>query len=101
MITERRDFKLAMKGANLSFLDDPPVFTGDALAELRRMTPNAAGKISHDVVPGHCRAECYDDDGRITSGRNIDFTVQLLITAIKQLDDRITALEAIVRSKKT
>jgi phage baseplate assembly protein gpV len=78
----------------LSFTDRTPGYNGDALAEIKQITNNAQGNISHKTLPAFARATFTDQaTGQQTEGRNIGNMVSILTKAVQQLTEKIETLE--------
>lgn len=88
----------------LSFTDRTDAFSGDALAEIKKIKPDSKGKIDHSTLPEFARHTRNEKDKKgketIVEERNIGNMVSILTVAIQQLTElneklaaRIAALE--------
>ena len=78
----------------LSFTDRTPGYNGDALAEMKNITNDARGRISHKTLPAFARAKFTDPStGQETEGRNIGNMVSILTKAVQQLTEKLEAAE--------
>lgn len=74
--------------------DHTPGYNGDALAEMKNITNDAKGRISHKTLPAFARAKFTDPStGQETEGRNIGNMVSILTKAVQQLTEKIETLE--------
>lgn len=91
----------------LSITDRTPVYEGDAVAELIKIK-GVAGKIDHSTLPSFARHTTKlqvasetekDEDGKAVmvetqeEGRDLGAMISMLTVAIKQLNDRLLAVE--------
>lgn len=77
-----------------SLTDHTPGYSGDALAELKNITNDAQGRISHKTLPAFARSNYTDPDtGEVTEGRNIGNMVSILTKAVQQLTEKLEAAE--------
>ncbi len=77
-----------------SLTDHTPGYNGDALAEMKNITNDAKGRISHKTLPAFARAKFTDPStGQETEGRNIGNMVSILTKAVQQLTEKIETLE--------
>ena len=86
----------------LSFTDRTPGYNGDALAEIKQITNNAQGNISHKTLPAFARAKFTDPStGQETEGRNIGNMVSILTKAVQQLTEKLEAAEKRIAELET
>lgn len=76
-----------------TFTDHTPAFTGDALAEIRKIPISITNEIDHESLPAFIR---YGKDRR-----NIGNSVSLLLSAIKQLIDYTDSLKSELEKEKS
>lgn len=77
-----------------SVTDHTPGYNGDALAEMKNITNDAQGRISHKTLPAFARAKFTDPStGQETEGRNIGNMVSILTKAVQQLTEKLEAAE--------
>jgi len=77
-----------------TFTDRTPGYNGDALAEMKNITNDARGRISHKTLPAFARAKFTDPStGQETEGRNIGNMVSILTKAVQQLTEKLEAAE--------
>jgi hypothetical protein len=77
-----------------SYVDHTPGYGGDALAELKNITNDAQGRISHKTLPTFARTNRIDPKtGEVTECRNIGNMVSILTKAVQQLTEKLEAAE--------
>jgi hypothetical protein len=77
-----------------SVTDHTPGYNGDALSELKNITNDTHGRISHKTLPAFARAKFTDPaTGQETEGRNIGNMVSILTKAVQQLTNKLEAAE--------
>jgi len=77
-----------------SYVDHTPGYGGDALAELKNITNDAQGRISHKTLPAFARTNRIDPKtGEVTECRNIGNMVSILTKAVQQLTEKLEATE--------
>lgn len=88
-----------------SVTDHTPGYNGDALAEMKNITNDAQGRISHKTLPAFARAKFTDPStGQETEGRNIGNMVSILTKAVQQLAEKLEVAEkkiAVLEGKET
>ena len=85
-----------------SITDHTPGYNGDALAEMKNITNDARGRISHKTLPAFARAKFTDPStGQETEGRNIGNMVSILTKAVQQLTEKLEAAEKRIAELET
>lgn len=85
----------------LSFTDRTPAFTGDALAEIRKIPMSVTDQISHEALPQFVRHRRIDPQtGEEVEERNLGNTISLLTAAVRQLIHHVDGLERELSTEK-
>lgn len=85
-----------------SVTDRTPGYNGDALSELKNITNDTHGRISHKTLPAFARAKFTDPaTGQETEGRNIGNMVSILTRAVQQLTEKLEAAEKKITELET
>lgn len=93
-VTMGHDVYVGGNCSALSFTDRTPGYSGDALAEIKQITNNARGGISHKTLPAFARTNRIDPKtGEVTECRNIGNMVSILTKAVQQLTNKLEAAE--------
>lgn len=85
----------------LSFTDRTPAFTGDALAEIRKIPLSVTDHINHASLPDFVRHRRIDPQtGEEVEERNLGNTISLLTAAVRQLIHHVDGLERELSTEK-
>ena len=76
----------------LSIVDRTPHYAGDALGALRGVR-GKGGKIDHSTLPAFARRQMRTPDGNTEEGRDLGAMISILVAAVGQLEQRLSALE--------
>ncbi len=80
-----------------AYVDDTPAFTGDALAEIKKISHTHDKKIDHSTLPKFAQFPHRVKNGKERIGRDIGGMVSILTVAVQQLIAENEALKARVK----